>query len=222
MRLRPAPFAEPRWRRRKAARPCELLEAALKTFADKGYAATRMEDIAHRAGVTKGTVYLYFPSKQAVLEALVKATLLPNLDRVEALLDAHQGPVAPLLTQILETVATRLAESDIIAIPKLIIAEAGNFPDIAAFYRREVIDRGTGLLARLYRAGIASGEFPDLDPQQVAKLIIAPVLIAGIWRVTFARFDAEPFDAAALIRRHAEILTRGLRGLAEDAAGASP
>ncbi len=220
MRYRPAPFAEPRWRRRKDARPCELLDAALKTFSDKGYAAARMEDIARQAGVTKGTVYLYFPSKQAILEALVETRLVPNLDRVEAMLDGHHGPVAPLLKQILETVAVRVAESDIIAIPKLVIAEAGNFPEIAAFYRRQVIDRGTGLLARLYRAGVASGEFPDIDPDQVAKLIIAPVLIAGIWRVTFARFDAEAFDAAGLIRHHAEILTRGLRALAADAAEA--
>ena len=86
-------------RRRKDTRPAELLDAALAVFAEKGFAAARMEDIAARAGAAKGTLYLYFPSKEAVFEALVRTLIVPNLDRAEAVAAAHAGPVAPLLRQ---------------------------------------------------------------------------------------------------------------------------
>ncbi|MFA5121241.1 TetR/AcrR family transcriptional regulator [Zavarzinia sp.] len=204
----------PRWRRRKEARPAEMLEAALPVFLKKGFAAARIEDIAAAAGVTKGTVYLYFPSKQAIFEAVVRQAILPRIDMAEALVAGHRGPAAPLLARLIEELGGRVVTTDLAHIAKLVIAEAGNFPEIARFYRREVIARGESLMSRVYALGVAGGEFPDLPIPIVTKLIIAPVLIAAIWRTTFAPVDDRPFDPIELIRAHARVLTAGLGALA--------
>lgn len=215
-RVTPDPFTQPRWRRRKEARPSEILDAALPVFAEKGFSATRIDDIAQRAGVTKGTVYLYFPSKQAVFEALVRQAILPQVEALEALTAAHQGPVIPLIGQIFQEAATRLRR-ELLVFPRLIIAEAGNFPEIVRFYHAEVISRAERLLAGLYARGVASGEFPDLDPRIVTKLVIAPMLLGAIWTTTIAQFEDRPLDLAALVRTHVDIFTRGLAALAREA-----
>ncbi|WP_165837728.1 TetR/AcrR family transcriptional regulator [Zavarzinia aquatilis] len=209
------PFEDtPRWRRRKDARPAEVLSAALGVFIAKGFAGARMEDIARAAGVTKGTVYLYFPSKQAVFEALVRETVMPRLDLAEALIGGHEGPVAPLLRKIIETLGVQVATTDLALVAKLVIGEAGNFPEIARFYRSEVIARGEALFGRIYRLGVLGGEFPDLPVEVATKLAIGPVLITALWRTTFAPIDDRPFDAVAVIRAHAAVLTAGLGALA--------
>lgn len=206
----------PRWRRRKAERPAEMLEAALAVFIEKGFSAARIEDIARAAGVTKGTVYLYFPSKQAMFEAVIRQAMVSRLDEARALFEDHEGPVAPLLRRIIEDFGPRIAMTNLAAIARLVIAEAGNFPEIARFYRHEVIARGEDLFGRIYARGVAGGEFPDLPVDVVTKLVIGPVLITAIWRTTFAPVDERPFDPVAVISTHARVLTAGLRALAEE------
>ncbi len=147
-----------RWRRRKEARPKEILAAALALFAERGFAATRLDDVALRAGVTKGTLYLYFPNKEELFEAVVRQALVPNLERGEALLDEADEPAALLLERLMRSWA-ELALSPAGAIPKIIISEAGNFPELARFYREEVVDRGIGLMRRVLRLGVERGEF---------------------------------------------------------------
>src|SRR6185295_2958946 len=118
-----------RWRRRKDARPQEILEAALAVFAEKGFAATRMEDIAARAGVTKGTIYLYFDSKEEVFKSLVRQTIGGTLNQVVENAAAYQGPARDLLVLVLRTIGTFLRTSDRVVLPKIILAESGNFPE---------------------------------------------------------------------------------------------
>src|SRR5579862_507626 len=130
-----------RWRRRKEARPAEILEAALASFKERGFAATRLEDVAARAGVTKGTIYLYYPSKEELFKAVVRGELLPNIERLEASLSGP-GPVAPLLERLFTTWATEFVPSPVSVLPKLVIAEAGNFPELARFYLETVVQRG--------------------------------------------------------------------------------
>lgn len=199
-----------RWRRRKDARPHEILEAALAVFAEKGFAAARMDDIAARARVSKGTIYLYFPSKEAVFKALVQEMLGPQLVRFGDLANAHRGPIAPLLAEILRSLGRFLASSDRVVLPKIVIAEAGNFPDLARIYREEIIERGLALFGGLVKAGMARGEFRDIAPQHAARLCVAPLLLAAIWRTTFARLDAAPYDYEGLIEAHIATLLRGL------------
>src|SRR5262249_10042243 len=125
-----------RWKRRKAARPAEILSAALDCFAERGFTATRMEDVAARAGVTKGTVYLYFKTKEELFKELVRSELLPNLERLEGAASADL-PTSVLLERLLGIWAGHVVPSRLSVLPKLIIAEAGNFPDLAKFSLHE-------------------------------------------------------------------------------------
>ena len=200
-----------RWRRRKDARPQEILEAALFIFAKKGFAAARMEDIALRARVSKGTIYLYFESKEAVFRALLHETIAKRFSLLSELARDHRGPVAPLLAEILRQLGHFIATSDLVVLPKMVIAEAGNFPDLARIYREEVAERGLALFGGLLRIGIESGEFRKVPLQHAIRLCIAPLLLAAIWRTTFAPMDAEPYDYAGLIETHIATLLRGLQ-----------
>jgi AcrR family transcriptional regulator len=206
-----------RWRRRKDARPQEILEAALSVFAEKGFAAARMEEIAARAGVSKGTIYLYFDSKDAVFRALAHEMLGTQLTRFADLARGSAGPVAPLIADILRMMGEFIATSDRVVLPKIVIAEAGNFPDLARIYREEVAERGLALFAGLLQKGMASGEFRPLPIPHAVRLCIAPILLGAIWRTTFAQLDSEPYDYAGLIEAHIATLLRGLARKESDA-----
>jgi AcrR family transcriptional regulator len=198
-----------RWRRRKLARPGEILGAALACFAERGFAATRLDDVARRAGVTKGTLYLYFANKEELFQAVVRQALVPNIERGEALLDAADEPAAQLLGRLLRGWA-ELARSPAGALPKIVVAEAGNFPDLARFYRKEVVDRGIALLRRVLEIGIARGEFCDVDIDSTVHCLVAPLLLAMLWRHSFARLDAGGPDPDAVCDAHLRLLVNGL------------
>jgi AcrR family transcriptional regulator len=207
-----------RWRRRKDARPEEILSAALGIFAEKGFAATRMDDIAARAGVTKGTIYLYFKSKDAVFEALLQQTLGAKITGLSGLIHAHEGSSADLLADILRNIGQFLATSELAVLPKIVIAEAGNFPELARFYRNQVIERGLALLGGIVEAGIARGEFKRMPVEHAVRLCVAPLLLSMIWRSVFGRFDTTPYDYAGLIDLHLRTLIQGFAPQRENAA----
>ena len=198
-----------RWRRRKEARPDEILAAALASFAERGFAATRLEDVAARAGISKGTLYLYFKGKEELFEAVVRATLVPNLERLEVLTASFEGPSARLLERLLLTIAG-VVDSRVGAIPKLVIAEAGNFPDLARFYLDEVVRRGLRLIGTILRRGVERGEFRPVDVDHTVFCVIAPMLIAALWKNSLEPHDDAPLDAQALARAHLELVLRGL------------
>jgi AcrR family transcriptional regulator len=198
-----------RWRRRKEARPDEILAAALASFAERGFAATRLEDVAARAGISKGTLYLYFKGKEELFEAVVRATLVPNLERLEVLTASFEGSSARLLERLLLTIAG-VVDSRVGAIPKLVIAEAGNFPELARFYLDEVVRRGLRLIGTILRRGIERGEFRPIDVDHAVFCVIAPMLIAALWKNSLEPHDDAPLDAQALARAHLDLLLRGL------------
>jgi AcrR family transcriptional regulator len=199
-----------RWTRRKQARPAEILDAALKVFAEKGFAGARMEDIAGRAGVTKGTIYLYFENKEAVFKTLVRESIGATLAGVSANVRDYQGSAKDLLRFALTAMAHLLTESDRVVLPKIIIGESGNFPELARFYREEIIDKGLALMSGLIERGIAQGEFRRVPVEHAVRLCVAPVLLGAMWRSTFARFDDAPYDYKGLIETHLDVLFRGL------------
>jgi len=199
-----------RWRRRKDARPAEILAAALSVFAEKGFAAAKLDDVAAKAGVSKGTLYLYFDSKEALFKAVVRATLLPNLTAAETMAKTGAGPIAGILAAMLRNLARAIVETGIGAIPKLIISEAGRFPELARFYHDEVIARAVSLISGMVARGVVRGEFRPVDPRHVVYLTIAPVLVAALWRETFERHGAPRLDPLALIEQHIDILLHGL------------
>ncbi len=208
---RTEPEALPRWRRRKDARPQEIVAAAMDVFAERGFAAARLEEVAARAGVSKGTLYLYFPSKDELFKAVIRAAILPNLEQAEAMAAAAAGPCFPVLERLLRMVAHLVATTRAATIPRLVIAEAGNFPDLAAFYHREVIRRAFGVLASLLQRGIVSGEFRPVDVDPTVRLIVAPLLMSAVWRTSFDGLDGEPpLDVPALVETHIDNLGRVL------------
>jgi AcrR family transcriptional regulator len=213
--------APPRRQRRPDLRRSEVLAAALDLFAEKGFAATRLDDVAARAGVAKGTLYLYFKSKEEIFMAVVRESLVATLTSRRAAVESYSGPISALLAFVLEDWWRDIGSTKLSTIPKLVMAEAGNFPQIAEFYLREVILPVQELLAHIFERGMASGEFRRVDPRQVAALFTAPLLMATLWRTTLApATDAITIrpservvlaDTPALLRTHLDVLLNGLK-----------
>jgi AcrR family transcriptional regulator len=197
---------EPRWTRRKDARPEEITGAALELFVERGYAATRLEDVAARAGVAKGTVYLYIVSPIAEMRTMV---------------EQFQGGSFELLRLMLRGWWERIGSKPLSGIPKLIVAEAGNFPEIARFYMAEVVEPGQAAIEGIIRRGIARGEFRELEARHSALLIAAPLLLTALWRNSLAPFADAPLDEVRLLEAHLDALRRALLK-DPDAAPANP
>jgi AcrR family transcriptional regulator len=200
----------PRWRRRKDARPSEIIAAALESFAERGFAATRLDDIAAGAGVTRGTLYLYFSSKEELFEAVVRQSIVPILVRGEEMITGSTESTADLLTKLILSFPDAMSGSRISAIPKLVISEARNFPDLARFYLDEVVHRGKRLIKTLIERGIARGEFRSVDVDQVFFCVLSPILIATLWEHSLGPYDKEGLDRQILCRTHVELLLHGL------------
>jgi len=200
----------PRQRRAPAERPGEIIDAALALFVEKGFAATRLDDVAERAGLSKAAIYLYFDDKIALFQGVIQRAIGSNLGMVEAMLAAHRGSVAELLPRILEFMASRIEETPMASVAKLVIAESRAFPEIGRFYLEEVIGRGLPLMESLVVRGIAQGEFRKVDPGLTVRSIIGAMLLAIIWRTVFEPIGAEKVDVRALARHHADLMLHAL------------
>jgi AcrR family transcriptional regulator len=198
-----------RWERRSDARPAELVAAALAVFSERGFAGTRLEDVATRAGVSKATVYLYFDSKEHLFEAVVRAAVTPNLERAEAMVETFAGSTPELVRALLQVFDGAL-DTALPAVVKLIVSEAGNFPALARLYAELVIQRGMGLVQRIVRRGVERGEFRPVEPADVAPLVVAPVMLLALWKQVFAPHTDLRLDRQAVLAAHAELLLRGL------------
>src|SRR3954447_19704252 len=198
-----------RKRKPPETRRSDIVSAALRLFAAKGFAATRLDDVAEAAGIAKGTVYLYFETKEELFREVVRQELLPTLDRFEEAAAAHQGPAADLLRLLLAGLA-RLIDSDAGAIPKLVVCEAGNFPEIARFYADEVVGRGQLLLERIVKRGVERGEFRPVDTAHILPGFIGPVLLMLLWRHSIGRHAERQFDPEAVLATQLDMLLRGL------------
>jgi AcrR family transcriptional regulator len=204
------PVAVNRRSRRKEARPGEIMAAALELFSARGFAATKLDDVAKRAGVSKGTVYLYYESKQALFEAVVREKVAPEVARAEQMLDQFGGSRAELLAIFFRNIAAFVARPEIGAIPKIVIAEAGNFPDLAEFYFENVVRRALGTLTGIIESGIECGEFRSVDVPTTVKVLVAPMLFLAQWRSTLEVYDTEPIDVDAFSATHIDIALAGL------------
>jgi AcrR family transcriptional regulator len=200
---------QPKWRRRAADRPGEILDSALSVFIAKGFAGTRLDDVAAAAGISKGLLYRYFDNKAELFKAMVRAMLVSTIRSAADQVTRSTSAIAALdffLAQM-KAVAGDPRRS---AIPKLVISESGNFPEIAIFYLTEVINPALAQLTALIRRGIESGEFRKVDAASTARLLVAPFLMTVIWRHTFAQHEIGAFNPDALINQHREILLNGL------------
>lgn len=196
-------------RRRKEARPQELTAAALSLFVEKGFAATRLDEVAARAGVSKGTLYLYFDSKDALFKAVIREGILPALDAGEALLDEYDDPLE-LLRAILAGWWERIGSTELGGIPKLMMSEARNFPDVAAYYDREVIQRGTTLLRTAVSRGVASGRFRPVDLESISTVLISPLVFRAMWQHSFGPCCGKTNDVGAFLGSYFDLILNGL------------
>lgn len=208
--LRPSRPPKPRWRRRKDARPEEIISAALEVFADRGFAATKLEDVARKAGVTKGTIYLYFENKEALFKALIRQTIVPVIAKGEAIAQAFTGSARELFERLIREYWRVVGETSLANIPRLMIAEASNFPELARFYYQEVVTRGHRLMAGVLERGIKAGEFKKVDLAIGTKLAMAPLMHAVVARRAFAHCMPEGFDVASYLDTHIDLFLHGI------------
>src|SRR5216117_2066431 len=202
--------ARPRWQRRKAARPAEIVTAALEVFVERGFAAARLEEVARRAGVTKGTVYLYFKNKEALFKAVVRETIVPVIARGEAMAQAFTGSARELVEQLVREYWRLVGETSLAGIPKLMMAEAGTFPELTRFYYDDVVTRGVRLMASVIERGIKNGEFRPVNVMVAAKLAMSPLMHAVVARLAFASCMPEGFNVRTYLDTHIDLYLHGI------------
>lgn len=200
----------PKFRRRKAERPDEIVNAALAVFAEKGFAAARLDEIARRAGVSKGAVYLYFETKEDIFRAVVERAISPNIGVVKAMAAAHPGPLADLLRGVTGHIAGLVQSTPLGGVMKMVVGEARNFPELARVWHDELVSQGVAALTAAIANAQARGEVKPGDPRTYALQVIAPLLVGVLWRETFVPVGAEPFDLPALMRQHLDTLLSGM------------
>jgi AcrR family transcriptional regulator len=189
-RTEPSAGQEPRWRRRPAERPTEILEAALDAFAESGLAGTRVEDIAERAGVSKGTVYLYFEGKEELFREAIRDKVARTLEKLAS---AAQGTHPPQqLARFVEAYWAHLRQPHFASMYRLVMAELHQFPELVRFYAEEISGRVIGFVAGLVGAGVASGHFRPVDSSATARMIVSLLVQHAVWtsrRELFSQLD---------------------------------
>jgi AcrR family transcriptional regulator len=199
----------PRWRRRAEARPEEILDAALAEFTARGFEAARMEDIARTAGISKAAIYLYFPGKMALLEALIEAKVSPLAQQARTLADAGRADPLTALRVLATVAAQRLADPRLFAVPRLVISVSGRFPEIADYYRTHVVEMARSALEQLIEAGMASGAIRRADTDAVVRAFIGPLFFEAMWTHVL-RGETALNDPQKLVEQQFDILLRGL------------
>lgn len=207
----------PKFRRRAEARPDEVLDAALDLFIEKGFAATRVDDIARRAGLSKGAIYLYFPSKEALVEGLVRRAVLPLRDLALDAIAHHEGDPRPLIGMVLKTLAAKAHDPKLLAIPKLLFREAAAFPELAAMYRREVLDRVLPAVETLLRRGVERGYLRPIDPELTIRSIVGPLALHLLLAEVFGIMPKGGLELDRMIDNHLTVLFDGIGAPRESA-----
>jgi AcrR family transcriptional regulator len=200
----------PKFRRRKAERPDEIVAAALEVFVEKGFAAARLEEIAARAGVSKGAVYLYFETKEALFRAVVARAIAPNVSMLKAMVAAHPGPFAELVRGATMLVAGIADTAPLGGVLKMVVGEARNFPELARVWHDELVSHAMGAMSQAIATAQQRGEVKAGDPRIYAVQMIAPLLVSVLWRETFVPVGAPALDLKAVMAQHAETLLHGM------------
>lgn len=208
------PPPAPTRQRRKEARPQELLDAALELFAEKGFAATRSEEVAARAGVAKGTLYLYYPSKEELLKAVISQRLSEEIAAGAEAVQQFTGSASDLLTQVLTGWWRHVFDSPMSAVFKLVITEVRNFPELASFYADNVVRPGKQLIGQILERGIRAGEFRPVDVPSTVLSLVLPMIMLCLHKHSLAACPGgfpDEVDPHAFIQQHVELVLAGLR-----------
>jgi AcrR family transcriptional regulator len=200
--------ANPKFRRRASARPDEILDAALAVFNEKGFEAARVDDIASKASLSKGAIYLYFDSKEALLRGLIEREVAPVAQRIKSLAEAGDADPKTTLKMVVSLANQAIDDARIFATPRLVLSVAPRFKEIAEFYRKRVVDEAMGAIAHLHKKGVAEGIFRDIDSDAVVRMVMGPTLVYAMRKhVLGARDKSSPKKRADA---HIDILFEGL------------
>ena len=203
--------------RRKEARPAEIVEAALAEFVDKGFAGASVQTIAKRAGVSKGTVFVYFETKQDLFKAVVRTNLSAPLDTWRNLTRNHTGSARELVVLSLHQWWTDVGSTPAAGISKLLMQEAANFPELAEFYQAEVVEPGIAHMRYILQQGVDKGEFRATDLTLTCMNIFSPLLFLAMWQQAMG--DKQPIcgpaiEPRAFIDNHVSLLLDGIANVA--------
>ena len=197
--------------RRKEARPLELLDAALDLFVEHGFAATRCEDVATRAGVSKGTLYLYYPSKEELLKAVIRHKVVNQIAEGADIIRRFEGSSAELLALMMRVWWERIGETPASGIVKLMMSEVRNFPEIARFYVDEVIAPSNALMGQMIRRGVASGEFRAVDVPRIVSALVGPLVFLALNKHSLGACSlGQLLDAKSVIEAQIDLALHGL------------
>ena len=201
---------QPKWQRRAEDRPREICTAALEVFGEKGFAAARLDEIARRAGVSKGTLYLYFKDKEDLFRAVVRNTVVPNIDLVRTMVEGVDLPFPDVIRIFLPRFAAITSQVRVGAVAKMVIGESRNFPELAKVWHDEVVTKALGLIGGLIERAQVKGEVRPGDPRLHAFSLMGPMLMGLLWRETLEPAGGAPLDLEALAKQHAETALAGL------------
>jgi len=199
---------QPRYQRRKQDRPQEITDAALAAFAEKGYAATRVNDVAKRAGVSKGLLYLYFKTKEELFKAVVRSFVVPRIDALTEIIESSELSSEEFLRGPFLDFVKTLPGSPISVVIRLMIAEGPKHPDLVQFYWDNVVSRGLGAISELLQRGVQTGEFRKSAVTEQPHLFIMPVLFSVIFNLLF---DKQSIDTNRLIETQIDLLITHLK-----------
>ncbi len=199
---------QPRYQRRKQDRPQEITDAALAAFAEKGYAATRVDDVAKRAGVSKGLLYLYFKTKEELFKAVIRSFVVPRIDALMDIIESSELSSEEFLRGPFLDFVKTLPGSPISVVIRLMIAEGPKHPDLVQFYWDNVVSRGLGAISELLQRGVQTGEFRKSAVTEQPHLFIMPVLFSVIFNLLF---DKQSIDTNRLIETQIDLLITHLK-----------
>lgn len=200
---------EPRFQRRKEDRPQEITDAAFAAFAEKGYAATRVDDVAKRAGVSKGLLYLYFKTKEELFKAVVRSLVIPRIDALTARIDSADTSAEEFLRGPFLDFVKKMPGSPVAVVIRLLIAEGPKHPDLVQFYWDNVVSRGLASITGLVERGVVNGEFRRTQVNEMPHLIIMPVVFSMIFNLLF---EEQSLDTDKLIETHVDMLLAHMKG----------
>lgn len=202
-------MAQPRFQRRKEDRPAEITEAAMQAFAEKGYAATRVEEVARRAGVSKGLLYLYFKTKEDLFKAVIRNFVSPRLDALLKNLDDEEMSAEAFLRGPFLSFAKAIPKSPAKKLVRLLVAEGPKHPDLLAWYWDNVVSRGLGALRGVIERGVRNGEFRASALDEFPQLIVSPVVFSMLWKQLF---DAHhELDTDRFLEEHVDLILESIR-----------
>jgi len=200
----------PKFQRRAEDRPREICAAALDVFAEKGFAAAKLDEIASRAGVSKGTLYLYFKDKEELFRAVVRDTVSPNVDHLRDAIMASDLPVAQIVPMFLARLSMVASTMPLGRVVKMVIGESGNFPELAKVWHDQVVSKALGAMIGLIEKAQAKGEVRPGDPRFHAFSLMGPMLMGLMYREVLQPAGGAPIDIEALARQHSETALDGL------------